>query len=350
MERDYCIMECHEKGKHLTYENRLFIEQKAREGWSANRIAKKLGCAPNTVRNEIKRGTVALYNGHVHRYKAKAGQKAYERNRKECHRKYELLDKIEFIEYALEQFYGQGWSLDVMQARAITQGGFRKEDTVCSKTLYNYVDMGFIDAIKNIDLPMKTRINAKSKRIKENKRILGESIENRPEIVDKRMRFGDWEIDLVVGKKSGDSVLLTLVERKTRYMRIIRIPDKRPESVMKALMGFMSEYGEHADEIFKTITSDNGLEFARLGEVKKSYGTDVYFAHPYSSFEKGCVERHNRMIRRFIPKGKRIEDYPIEYIMGIELWCNGLPRKILGYKTPDEMFEDELDKIYGMET
>ena len=179
MEQSYSIIEKRQKGKHLTFEERMLIQIRIKEGWNANKIAKEIGCAPNTVRNEIKRGTVALYNGSVRRYKAEEGQKAYEKNRKGCHRKYELLDKIEFIEYVAEQFYEQGWSLDVMQRRAIVQYGFKKEDTVCAKTLYNYVDLGFIEAIRNIDLPMKTRINTKRKAARKNKRILGESIENR---------------------------------------------------------------------------------------------------------------------------------------------------------------------------
>ena len=72
----------------------------------------------------------------------------------------------------------------------------------------------------------------------------------------------------------------------------------------------------------------------------------VYYTHPYTSCEKGTNERHNGIIRRFIPKGKRISDFSVDYISGIEMWCNSLPRKILNYHTPDEVFEDELDRIY----
>ena len=74
--------------------------------------------------------------------------------------------------------------------------------------------------------------------------------------------------------------------------------------------------------------------------------TLVYYAHPYTSCEKGTNERHNGIIRRFIPKGKRISDFDADIISGIEMWCNSLPRKILNYRTPDEVFEDELDRIY----
>ena len=85
-----------------------------------------------------------------------------------------------------------------------------------------------------------------------------------------------------------------------------------------------------------------------LSGLEDLSGTRVYFAHPYSSWEKGSVERHNGMIRRFIRKGNRIDGYTDEQISQIELWCNGLPRRLLAYHTPDELFEAELDRIYSL--
>ena len=112
-------------------------------------------------------------------------------------------------------------------------------------------------------------------------------------------------------------------------------------------MDQMSIYSEHVSEVFKTITTDNGSEFASLSSLEEIADTLIYYAHPYSSYEKGTVERHNGLIRRFIPKGHRIDEYSPEDIAGIEEWCNNLPRKILGYRTPDEAFEEELDRIYA---
>lgn len=92
--------------------------------------------------------------------------------------------------------------------------------------------------------------------------------------------------------------------------------------------------------MFKTITSDNGSEFAELASIEADTGTRVYFTHPYSSFERVTNERHNGLIRRFIPKGKRMTDYSLDDIAFIEEWMNTLPRKLLQYKTPEELFED----------
>jgi IS30 family transposase len=99
--------------------------------------------------------------------------------------------------------------------------------------------------------------------------------------------------------------------------------------------------------VFKTITSDNWSEFSELPELESKTSTKVYFTHPYSSFERGTNERHNGLIRSFIPKGKSINDYSDEDISFIEEWMNSLPRRILGYNTPEELFEDELDAIYA---
>ena len=97
--------------------------------------------------------------------------------------------------------------------------------------------------------------------------------------------------------------------------------------------------------MFKSITADNGSEFAELSLLEGKTATKVYFAHPYSSYERGTNERHNGLIRRFIPKGNRIGQYSIEAIANIQNWCNTLPRKILNYLTPDEAFEDQLRNL-----
>ena len=347
MDQSHSTTHCRRKGQHLTFEERVIIQTRLKDGWSPNKIAAEIGCAPNTVRNEIKRGTVDLYRGHVQRYKAKAGQAAYDANRKNSCRHYEYLKKRRFIKYVEQHFREEGWSIDACTGRAVLYGGFDRSEVVCTRTLYRYIDLGLIP-IKNIDLPEKLRRRASAMHPRKNRRILGRSIEERPGSVQGREEFGHWEADLVIGNKTGaDQALLTLAERKTRNFFMIPIPDKKPESVMAALQDHMSTYGEHMADVFKTITTDNGSEFSQLSSLEDLSGTLVYFAHPYMSCEKGTVERHNGLIRRFIPKGHRIDEYSPEQISDIELWCNALPRKILGYRTPEEAFDQELDRIYA---
>ena len=338
----------HSKNKHLSYDERVKIELRLKDGWSAYRIAKyELQCAANTVRNEINRGTVILYRGNVARYKAKAGQEAYEANRQNSRRPYHALEKAEFLKYVTQHFQEDKWSLDSCAGKALQSGKFSREEVVCTKTLYNYVDVGLIP-IKNIDLPEKLKRKPSKKRNHEHKKTLGRSIEERSADIEKREEFGHWEADLVIGSKSGDdAVLLVMTERKSRNYLVMRVKDKTAESVMKAFVQLTSYYGVAFGRVFKTITTDNGSEFSRMSELELAAQTLVFFAHPFSSWEKGSVERHNGMLRRFIPKGKRIDSFSLDDIMYVEMWSNSLPRKILGYRTPEEVFEEEMDLLYA---
>lgn len=338
----------HEKGKHLSYEDYILIELRLKDGWKANAIAQKeLHCSPNTVRNIIRKGMTPLYNGKVFRFKAKTAWKAYQENRSHSCRHYDALEKRPFLQYVEKHFREDGWSLDSCFGRALLDGVFSREETLCTKSLYNYVDLGLLQ-VKNIDLPQKLRRKTKKSRCRQHKKVLGRSIEERPAEVNTREEFGHWETDLVIGSKSGeDNVLLTLLERKTRQLRGIRLPDKRAESVMAVFQSIRDSLGDHFSDVFKTITTDNGSEFSRLSELEQGSRTKVYFAHPYSSWEKGSIENHNGLIRRCLPKGKRMDSYSAEDILSVELWANALPRKILGYRTPDEAFDSEMDAIYA---
>lgn len=338
----------HKKFKHLSYEELVIIQLRLKDGWSAYRIAREeLHCAPNTVRNAIRNGATPLYNGKVTRFKAKTAWENYCANRQRSQKAFETVDKRRFLKYVSQHVREDHWSLDACCGRALVSGEFDRSEIVCTKTLYNYVDLGFLD-VKNIDLPQKLRRKTKTKKNRENKRILGRGIEERPESVQCRNEFGHWETDLVLGKRSGtEEALLTLIERKTRNLLIYRLSDKSADSVMTVFKTLREDYGEHFSRIFRTITTDNGSEFSRLSELETLAQTLVYFAHPYTSCEKGTIENHNGLIRKFIRKGKCISDYSANEILYVELWANQLPRKILGYRTPEELFEAEMDALYA---
>ncbi|MZR06709.1 IS30 family transposase, partial [Lactobacillus helveticus] len=334
------------KGKHLSFEERVIIQTRLKDGCSIRAIARELGCSPSTISYEVRRGTVSLYHGKQKRYKADQGQSVYQINRRHCGRKSDFLKKAGFINYVIKHFFEDGWSLDVCANRSLATGEFSHYQTVCTRTLYNYVDQGLM-TIKNYNLPEKLKRNTKLHHVRQNKKKLGRSIEERPKEIEQRSEFGHWECDLVLGHKTkDDQVLLTLSERMSREFLIIRIPDKTSASVMQAFQMLQKQYSEHWNDIFKTITTDNGSEFADLANLEQVSKTLIYYAHPYTSCDKGTVERHNGLIRRFIPKGDCINNYSLQQIIDIETWCNSLPRKILAYHTPDEIFERELDQIY----
>lgn len=312
----------HRSGKHLTYEDYVTIESRLKGGWTANKIAvKELHCAPNTVRNIIKKEMTPLYHGKFLCFKARTAWNTHQKNRSHCCQNYAALEKRRFLRYVEEHFTGSDkWLLDACAKRAVLDGEFQRCDTLCAKSLYNYVDLGLI-GIKSIDLPQKLSRNRKIHRYKQNKRILGRSIEERPQEVALREEFGHQETALVIGHKSGhDDVLLTLLERKARQLSIIRLPDKSAKSVMNAFMKMKAELGTSYSKVFRTITTDNGSEFSRLSDLENGTQTKVYFAHPYTSCEKGSIENHNGLIRRFIPRESALQTTAMR-ILG--LWSCG---------------------------
>ena len=338
------------KNKHLNFKERMTIEIRLKDGFSVYKIAKELGRSINTITNEINRGTTTQISQgkHIEIYLADTGEAVYKNNRLNSCRSLKRLACSEFINYTVDKIKNDSWSPDACVGEAIANGRFERSQMVCTKTLYNYIDLGLLD-IKNTDLPIKLRRNTKLSKVKKHKKNLGTSISERPIDINSRTEFGHWEIDTVIGEKSNnDKVLLTILERKTRYAIVLDIVAKTANAVTDALSRVRNLFGEQFSQVFKTITGDNGSEFADLSTIESETDTKVYFTHPYSSFEKGTNERHNGLIRRFIPKGKRISDYSSNDIAFIEEWMNTLPRRILNYKTPEELFEMYLDQIYAV--
>jgi IS30 family transposase len=159
------------------------------------------------------------------------------------------------------------------------------------------------------------------------------SIEKRPEIVDLRSRVGDWEADTVIGKQ-GHSVLVTLVERKTRFTVAIKAANKTAQAVTDAICENLKPYQDNV----LTLTYDNGREFAYHEEIARELTAEGFFAHPYHSWERGLNENTNGLIRQYIPKRKDIDDLSDEEVAKIIEKINNRPRKCLGFKTPSQLF------------
>lgn len=335
------------KFKHLSAYERGQIAALLEEGKSQRYIAKKLGRSPSTISREIRRGTTTQKRTDLSLYKQyfpETGQAVYEKNRMKCGAKYKLAKVEEFIKFAEDKILCEKWSPDAVVGFSKRDPKWKNTGIVCTKTLYNYIDKGLVK-VKNIDLNLKLRLKPKKKRICQNKRIMGKSIDQRPNDVQLRKTFGHWEIDTIIGKKSGDSVILTLTERKTRYEILFVLDEKDSNVVNEKILELNNLYGKQVSKVFRTITADNGSEFCGLSETLERLGIEVYHTHPYSSWERGTNERHNGLIRRFIPKGKAIKDFSEETIKRIQQWLNNFPRRILGYKTPEECFKEEIYKL-----
>ena len=222
---------------------------------------------------------------------------------------------------------------------------------ICTKTVYNYIDAGLLSGISNKDLWQKrdkkkrkyktiSRVNTKNRDCR--------SIEDRPEKINNRLEYGHWEGDTVKGPQGAKTGLFTLTERKTREEIIIKLKQSTQECIKEALDALEKKYGSRFKIKFKSVTFDNGVEFLNWKYLEVSVlvvgeqRTTIYFAHSYSSWERGTNENQNRMIRRFVPKGTDIADFSDEDIQWIEDWMNNYPRKILGYKTAKQVAEECL--------
>ena len=155
-------------------------------------------------------------------------------------------------------------------------------------------------------------------------------------------------MDTVVGRRKSKKTLLVLTERKTRKEIIMRMPDKTAASTVKALDKLERKIGkEKFSHVFKSITVDNGCEFADSNGMERSsldgrQRTKIYFCHPYSAYERGSNENQNLLIRRFFPKGTSFDRTPLSYIQRVEDWINNYPREILGYKSANDLFDEYL--------
>ncbi len=300
-----------------------------------------------TVVNELRRGTPPRKSskGRKPGYSAKRGEAAYRDNRAPCHRCAKVERCSCFIRWVVQQVREHKWSLDACCGYAKLHRLFKPSEMVCSRTLYNWVWKGLI-SLNVMELPDALRRNTSKPKSHENKRAYGKSISMRPPIANLRTEEGHWEGDTVVGKKNGrEAVILSLLEKKTENYLAIRIRNKTSQAVMEAMQALRTEFGDNFSTVFKTITVDNGSEFSDFAKLE-DWGVGVFFAHPYSSWERPQNERHNGLLRAFFPKGVSLEPYSDEDVRAAADELNGRPRRKLGYRTPEELFDAFLDSVF----
>ncbi len=345
------LEESRKPGRHLTLDERGQIQALHQQGLSLRAIAKAVGCAHTTIHYELKRGTPARNGsrGRKPMYKAARGQDAYRQHRQHSHRpcKIESENCDPFIRWMFDQVRCHRWSIDECVGYARLHRLFPAEAIPCTKTIYNMLWANKLP-FTVFDLPRALSRKPRKLRSRKNKRWLGRSIEERPEKVNTLEEFGHWEADTVVGKKQGrEAVIFTAVEKKSRKYIAIKIPSRTCTGVAVAMQKLKEYYGEHFHEIFKTITPDNGPEFEDFSTYEAA-GSKIYFPHPYSPFERPQNERHNGLLREYLPKGISITQYSEEEILHFADEINARPRRILGYRTADEVFDEFLDEVYAI--
>ena len=342
------------KWKQLSEKDRYKIEALFEQGLTPAEIGYALNPRRDrrTIERELKRGLVEQRRMNPSNnkyapmyvtelvYKADRAQMVHEERASYKGRGLKIGNDQELADYIESKIKDEKWSPDAIIGR-LKLDGWRFKTTICTKTVYNYIDRGIFREVTNKDLWVKRdgskRDYKKIRRVALNNRT-GKSITERPSEADERSEPGHWEIDLVVGKQGTKPVVLTLVDRKSRRSLYVLVKNKTQKEVVAAIKRTRQRVGGDFSAVFKTITADNGSEFLDSEAIKKASGCDeVYYAHPYSSWERGSNENGNRILRRFVPKGMDIGKLTVEELQRIEDWVNNYPRKILGYKTANEM-------------
>ena len=334
------------KSKHLSLIERQQIERWLNERVSVTEIANRLGRNKSSISREIKRGIAQRTNSDLTKsyvYRWDVAQRNYEKNKGGGGR-YPRLHSAHPLLQSLQRLITKN-RLSPYAAMCVLQKQGHELD-FCVKTLYNHIGRENFP-IKREHLPhgcYRRRKPGSLTPCRKHKNLKGESIDNRPESINARKEAGHHEMDLVVGARGGKKALLVITERVTRYQHIVLIKDKTQRSVIRAINRLERKLGKDTfSTIFKSITCDNGVEFQDFKGIeqsvysKKKKRTKVYFAHPYSSFERGSNENANRLIRRFLPKGTTFDELSQRVVQRLARWMNKIPRKLFDGKSANEM-------------
>jgi transposase, IS30 family len=335
--------------------HRIIISKALAQKDSVTTIANELGFSRQSIHKEIKRGIITKRNSdwtETTYYDCYAAQYAYNASLSNRGRLSKIDDDKALMDFVVEHLKAKN-SPEVIESLISANSNFKSK--ISAKTIYNWVYNGDLGLDHKV-LPYGKRKHKKAH--KQEKKIAkpngGESIELRSNI-DDRVDFGHWEIDCVVGTRNGKSTsLMTLVERKTRFGIIIRIAKKSKKCIVNALKKIKAKYGKYFYDIFLSITADNGSEFKdALGmslSLKNGKKIKIYFAHAYSSWERGSNENFNRMIRRWFPKGTSFVNITQQQIDKVCDWINNYPRKQFGFKSASSLYVQEYSKVIDSKT
>jgi len=338
--------------KHIDWNDRLTIEKMKRVKSTNKQIAQAIGVSERALYYELARGKCQQMTTEleiVERYCPEVAERKYQENLRAKGPDLKLGNDHKFAKKVEELIVNKGFS-PAAALRAIEADKEEYHTHICTATLYNYIYGGVFMVLSPEHLREKGRRHitkhpdSKKKTFRASR---GESIERRPEEISSREEFGHWEMDCVVGTVGSKRTLLVLTERMTRTGIIIPMRDHTAASVVRAINRLERKYRKDFYEIFKSITVDNGSEFADCAGMEKSCRrrgkrTKLYYCHPYSAYERGSNENMNRMIRWFFPKGTNFDEVTDDDIRRAEEWINSYPRRVLGWRSADAAMREAL--------
>ena len=308
--------------KHLTLREREGIAVWKSRGLSLREIAEKLGRHASTLSREINR------NGSPAYWPSRAHERARHREQN-GHKRYRL--KSQAIRHEVEQMLTKGWSPE------LAAGRLRQEHPqwpkISHEAIYQWIYAHRPDLVGYLvraHRKRKRRWKCTNRQTRIPERV---SIQKRPVYINERQEAGHWETDLVVGP--GSSALQVSVERVSRLTRMDKIAHK---TARESRLAVQRQLRPIPAKLRRSITYDNGSENAEHQVLNETLGMRSWFCEPYHSWEKGQVENTNGLIRRFIPKRTRLEDVPESKIKQVENWLNERPKKVLQFRTPNEVF------------
>lgn len=318
------------KNKHLDPGQRYKIEAYLKAGWSQTMIAKDLGIHKSSVSREIKRNKTRKlgYSGAHAQMLSDERKERFKRTRRFTgEMMHQIEEKLRNEQWSPEQIVGHYKSVnkDIVSVERIYQ--HIRKDKVNGGILYTFL---------RHRLKHRKRVS-NDKRIRIKERI---GIENRPDVVAEKSRFGDFEIDTIIGKDQKGAIV-TIVERTNGFLLMEKLEKgKNAEGLKDAVIRLLLPYKGK----IHTITSDNGKEFAEHKAISKALGIDFYFADPYSSWQRGLNEYTNKLIRQYIPKKTDFKTISHQQIREIQYKLNRRPRKKLKYMNPLQLFFTSLEK------
>jgi IS30 family transposase len=306
---------------HVTQEERYQIYAYKKAGFSKIQIAEMLSRHVSTIKRELGRNK---------------GQKGYRPQQahgfaQERHQvKPKAIKMTDAMQQHVREKLSLEWSPEQIQGRLMAEGA----RSVCPKTIYEFIAQDKADGGSLHKYRRHKRYRQRTGKPDPRGQIRNRvGIEERPEIVEQKTRIGDWEADTVIGK-GHKGVLVTLSERVSKINLVAHVPSKHAEVVTQAMIEMLTPYREH----LHTITFDNGKEFAFHERVAEALDVKTYFARPYHSWERGLNENHNGLIRQYLPKGQPLDKVTKEQVIEIQTRLNQRPRKLLDYKTPEEVY------------
>lgn len=303
-------------------------------------IAAEIGRHVSTVYREMQRNSFADYqNPYLNGYYGMNAQRAAVERRA---RRRKLVRFVDLREHVIKQLE-QGWSSEQIAGRLQFDGQALR---VSHETIYSYV-YGPDGQSEELARHLPHRRKKRQPRRRRTPRGLvfppDRSIHERPDSVDTRETFGEWEGDLMIFERAqGKMNVASLVERKTRFAVLFRNNDRSTTHLMNRLMSVMEPLPQPAR---KSITFDRGIEFRNWRKLKPGIGTEAWFCDPQAPWQKGSVENLNKRARRYLPRDAPVAELSNRDMKSICDRLNGTPRKCLGWRTPTEAFREELMKL-----